>query len=246
MLMKGQIEPAPMHHTLDAYMTEFKPSLTVLDVLADMFGGDESVRAQVRQFLNLLKRLARKHDCAILLLAHPSLTGMNSGTGLSGSTDWNNGVSSRLYFQTPKAGDGTEPNKRLRTFEGMKANYGECGSKFDLEWKQGLFVRVNGPVGLDKLAAEQKADDVFLKILARFNADGRNASERKGTSYAPALFGAEPDANGIKKEQFKAAMSRLFIAKRIRVIDTGTKNRPNRTLAPSLPLREAEMLERPS
>jgi RecA-family ATPase len=64
-----------------------------------MFGGDECVRTQVRQFINLLKGLARKHNCAILLLAHPSLTGMNTGTGLSGSTDWNNGVRSRLYHR---------------------------------------------------------------------------------------------------------------------------------------------------
>jgi hypothetical protein len=40
----------------------------------------------------LLKRLARKHDCAILLLAHPSLTGLNTGSGMSGSTGWNNAV----------------------------------------------------------------------------------------------------------------------------------------------------------
>ena len=52
---------------LDAYMTDFKPGLTVLDVLADMFAGDESDRAQVRQFVKLLKHLARKHHCAILL-----------------------------------------------------------------------------------------------------------------------------------------------------------------------------------
>lgn len=74
LLMKGQIEPAPMYHALDAYMTEFRPSLAVLDVLADMFSGDENSRPQSRQFIGLLKKLARKQDCAFLLLAHPSLS----------------------------------------------------------------------------------------------------------------------------------------------------------------------------
>jgi RecA-family ATPase len=120
-LMKGQIEPTAMWHALDAYMTEFKPGLTILDVLADMFAGDENNRAQVRQFIGLLKKLARKHDCAFLLLAHPSLTGMSTGSGTSGSTGWNNAVRSRMYFQTAKASDGTEPNKNLRTLEGKKS-----------------------------------------------------------------------------------------------------------------------------
>src|SRR5262249_29690902 len=59
-LVKGQIEPSPMYHALDAYMSDFNPSLVILDVLADMFPGDESIRTQVRQFINLLKRLCRK------------------------------------------------------------------------------------------------------------------------------------------------------------------------------------------
>ncbi|MGI8567876.1 MAG: AAA family ATPase [Methylocella sp.] len=112
-LVNGQILPTEMFRTLDAFMAEWKPSLTTLDVLADMFAGQENDRAQVRQFIRLLKQLARKHECAILLLAHPSLTGMYTGTGLSGSTDWNNGVRSRLYFQTPKT-DGGDPVLNIR------------------------------------------------------------------------------------------------------------------------------------
>jgi DNA repair protein RadA/Sms len=103
-LTRGQIEPTPMYHALDEHLTEWAPSLTALDVLADMFGGDENSRVQSRQFIGLLEKLARKHDCAFLLLAHPSLTGMNTGTGTSGS----NAVRSRLYLQTAKASDGSE------------------------------------------------------------------------------------------------------------------------------------------
>jgi hypothetical protein len=37
-----------------------------------------------------------------MLLSHPSLTGINSGTGLSGTTGWHNSVRARMYFVRPK------------------------------------------------------------------------------------------------------------------------------------------------
>jgi RecA-family ATPase len=232
-LMKGQIEPTLMYRALDAYMADWKPSLTILDVLADMFSGDENSRPQSRQFIGLLKKLARIHDCAFLLLAHPSLTGMSTGTGMSGSTGWNNAVRSRLYFQTAKASDGTEPNQNLRTLECKKSNYGPAGGQITLEWKNGLFVPVHGPAGLDKLAVNAKAEDVFLTLLKRFNTQGRNAGVRKGTSYAPALFAEEPDNQGIGKAQFAAAMTRLLAAAKITIEETGPKSRRTQTLVPN-------------
>jgi RecA-family ATPase len=236
-LAKGKIEASPAYQALDAYAAEFKPSLVILDVLADFFPGDESDRAHVRQFINLLKALARKHSGAILLLAHPSLTGMNTGSGLSGSTDWNNGVRARLYLQAPKASDESEPNKNLRTFQGMKSNYGEGGGKFNLEWKNGVFVRVNEPSGFDKLAAAQKADDVFLSLLARFEREGRDVSPNPSVTFAPAVFSKEADAGGLSKELLAAAMSRLLKANKIKIEKFGRpgKQRSRLILVDGLP-----------
>jgi hypothetical protein len=213
-----------MYQTLDTYMAEWNPGLTILDVLADMFGGDESNRAHV-QFINLLKHLARKHTCAILLLAHPSLTGMNTGSGLSGSTDWNNGVRSRLYLQTPKTSEGAVPNKNLRTFEGMKSNYGQRGGKFDVERKNGVFLRVNEPAGSDKLAAEQKANDVFLTLLAKFRREGRDVSPNKSSSFAPAVFAKHADGRGLTSSALSGAMDRLLGEGKIKVATSGPPSR---------------------
>jgi len=116
------------------------------------------------------------------------------------------------------------------TLKGAWSGPGEPGGKIDLEWRDGVFVPMVRPVGLDKLAAEQKANDVFLRLLKRFNSAGRNASDRSGTSYAPALFAQQPDGDRITKNEFKAAMDRLFAANKIRVEVTGPKSRPNRTL----------------
>jgi RecA-family ATPase len=250
LLEKGIIVSTPMYKALDAYMTEFAPGLVCLDVLADMFSGSENDRPQVTQFVGLLKKLCRKHDCAILLLAQPSVAGMNTGTGTSGSTGWGNSGRSRLYFQRVKTKEGDEPNKDLRTFEGMKANYGALGGRFDLIWKDGLFRRLEGPTGFDKMASEQRAEDVFLTLLKRFNAQGRNAGVRKGTSYAPAMFANQPDNHGIAKAQFSAAMERLLKDDKIIIEETGPKSRRSQTLVPTMELKpmklDAKLLTRSS
>jgi RecA-family ATPase len=221
LLMRGQIEPTAMYRSLDEYMTEWGPTLTALDVLADMFGGDENSRVQSRQFIGLLKKLARKHACAFLVLAHPSLTGMNTGTGTSGSTGWSNAVRSRLYLQTAKASDGSEPNPNLRTLQGMKSNYGVPGGKIDLEWKNGIFVPVHGATGLNKMAAEAKVDDAFIAILKKFTAQNRTCSPNPGPTYAPVMLAAEPEAKGSTKAAFALAMSRLLSANAIHIATFG-------------------------
>src|ERR1700745_3169167 len=128
-----------MYVALDVYMGDFKPGLVILDVLADLFAGEERSRPQTRQFANLLHRLTKRHACAVLLLSHPSLTGLNSGSGMSGSTDWNNAFRSRCYFHAPKTEQGIEINKNLRIFEGKKNNRGELGGPIEVELKKGLF-----------------------------------------------------------------------------------------------------------
>ena len=66
--------------------------LVVIDTAADTFGGNENVRPHVRQFIALLTRLALERDGAVLMLAHPSVTGRTSGSGDGGSTAWSRAV----------------------------------------------------------------------------------------------------------------------------------------------------------
>src|SRR5262249_38089165 len=96
-----------LYRGIDCLLARAKPALLVLDTLADIYGGDEIVRQQVRAFVNMLRRLALAHDVAIVVLAHPSLSGLNSGNGTSGSTAWNNSVRFRAYF-TREDGDGAD------------------------------------------------------------------------------------------------------------------------------------------
>ncbi|MFI5016060.1 MAG: AAA family ATPase [Hyphomicrobiales bacterium] len=89
--------PTQRFEALKATIARLKPALVVLDTLADLFGGEENHRTHARQFVGLLRGLTLQHETTVLLLAHPSLSGMSSGAGTSGSTAWSNSVRSRLY-----------------------------------------------------------------------------------------------------------------------------------------------------
>src|SRR5262249_35295903 len=124
-----------------------------------------------------------------------------------------------------------EPNKNLRTLEGMKSNYGEVGGKIDLLWQDGVFRPINGLSGLDKLAAEQKANDVFLALLGKFEREARTVSPNPGSNYAPAIFSKHSDAMGLSKEKLRAAMDRLLAEGKIKVKTFGPPSRERTRLA---------------
>lgn len=214
---------------LDQRITQERPALVVLDTLADLFPGNENDRAQARQFIGILRGLAIRHDCAVVLLAHPSLSGLNSGSGSSGSTGWNNSVRSRLYFERVKDEE-HEADPDLRVLRTMKANYGRIGGELGVRWKDGVFVPLSPENGLDRMAATAKAERVFLKLLREFSQEGRTLSDKVSSAYAPALFAKSGRAEGCTKRQLAAAMEGLFVAGKIKMIEGGSPARPTRSM----------------
>jgi RecA-family ATPase len=95
-----QLEPAPVYESLRLRLEILQPKLLVLESSADLFGGDEINRAQVRLFVSFLRKLARDFDCAVILLSHPSVRGMADDSGTSGNTAWHNSVRARMYVKT--------------------------------------------------------------------------------------------------------------------------------------------------
>ena len=224
----GLITPTDMCKRLDKTACDLQPRLIVIDNSADVFAGNENNRAQVRQFVTLLRGMAIRANAGLLLTSHPSLTGISTGTGLSGSTAWNASVRSRLYFKRATTEKDEEPDPDLRVLEVMKANYGPVGETVTVRWSNGLFLPVGGVSNLEKLAAEQKADHLFCTLLDRFNGQGRNTSERSSANnYAPTLFAKESEAKelGIKKTNFEGAMCRLFAADKICLEPYGAPSR---------------------
>ena len=224
----GLIQTTKLFGHIREAACDIRPKLIVLDNAADIFGGNENDRAQVRQFIGMLRSMAIAAGSGVLLTSHPSLTGISSGTGLSGSTAWNASVRSRLYFKRAKTEKDEEPEPDLRVLEVMKSNYGPAGETITLKWKNGLFLPVAGTTGLEKLATEQAAEQLFLTLLDTFNQQCRNTSAKPNApTYAPTLFAKEKQARdrGIRKHAFEVAMRSLFTADKIRLESYGPPSR---------------------
>ena len=222
---QGTLQTTPLLAELDQTIGDHGASLLILDTLADFHSGQENDRAVARQFIGILRGLALRHECTILLLAHPSLTGISSGSGLSGSTAWSNSVRSRLYIERVTQ-DGFEPDPDQRKLSTKKANYGKTGNEILMRWKNGAFVPEADESFLDHKSGSMKAARVFLKMLQAYNEEGRSVNASSGPNYAPTVFAKDSRCERITRAAFGEAMNELFAAGRIKQEDYG---RPGKT-----------------
>ena len=220
----GVLNTTPLFSEIDKRISDERPGLVVLDTLADLFPGNENDRAQARYFIGILRGLAIRHKCAVLLLAHPSLSGIATGVGTSGSTAWNNSVRSRLYL------DRITDNPDARVLSTKKANYGRIGERISMTWRAGIFVP-DSLVGPDsELADEAKAERVFLRLLDDFTMEGRTVKSAQAQGYAPKAFAASGRTEGVSKQALQSAMERLFSKREIVESYGGHKSPSKQTL----------------
>jgi RecA-family ATPase len=137
--------------------------LVALDTAADIFGGNEIIKSEVRAFLNMLAGLALKIDGAVIVCAHPSAAGMASGVGDGGNKAWNNTVRSRLYF---KLVDGDETGD-LRTLTRKKSNYAKAGESITVRYADGVFVRQEESPLLEGIKARKLRTHILAEIEKR-------------------------------------------------------------------------------
>jgi RecA-family ATPase len=95
----GPVAPTPLLASLANAALDVRPALIVVDSIAATFGGNQNDRVHARTFVGMFRSIARVANCAILLLDHPSLSGITSGTGRGGSMDWQNATRARLHLE---------------------------------------------------------------------------------------------------------------------------------------------------
>lgn len=212
----GRVKPTPVLNRLEDEIARVRPSLVVLDTLANLHALDSNSQEQAKAFVALLIGVAQRQDCTIVLLAHPSRTGMASGGGDGFSVAWSNAVRSRSYL----AEDPDAPG--INTLTIKKSNYGRKGRTLSMEWSAGAFESVS-----ESYVDASRVKMVFLELLDRLWAQRRYVSAVAGPNYAPTQFAQEPEAKeaGFTKDQFNTAMREMLRADVLTVEDYTTDHR---------------------
>jgi RecA-family ATPase len=219
----ARIQPTELYARLEHAARMIRPKAIVIDAVSDVFLGDEINRTQVRQFGSLMRKLSIDSKSSVIIASHPSLSGIKSGSGLSGSTQWHNTMRARAFFRQPgrdddDASDDGTPDDGRRELDFKKNQYGPLGQIIKLKWSGGLWLPIS-----EQAAQQFDVEDLFLQLLRRFAEQGRNVSDKRSPSYAPSLFADEPEAKAAKasKKALAEAMVRLFAANKIAVLKEG-------------------------
>lgn len=219
---EGLLGQTPLFTKIRAALAELRPSLLFLDTQADLFGGDENKRIHARQFIGMLQGLSKEFNVTVILLSHPSLSGMNSGSGMSGNTAWNNSVRSRLYLSRRFEKDGVEPDPDLRVLITKKANRSRNGIKMLLRYSGGRFLREGVEDDTPAADKQQMADALFMTLLDRVMKENRPVSHLENAkNFAPRLFERNPAARDLTTADFERSMERLFASGAIHIQDYG-------------------------
>jgi RecA-family ATPase len=218
----GKVETTALYRQLYEAAGDIKPKNISIDTLSRAFAGNEIDRIQVYTFAMHMQALAMVAGGSVTVLSHPSLTGMNSGSGISGSTAWHGAFRFRMYLTSIKPESGEQPDGDLRELQFLKNQYGPKSDAIAVRYQRGLFLPEHGMASLDKLAREQKVDEVFLALMARMDSEGRNVSDiPQARNYAATVFPKEREAKGMRKADFESAMRRLFEAGKLHVESYG-------------------------
>lgn len=194
---------------------KFGAQLIILDSLHDLYGGSENDRRQARQFIQILRQLAIAINGAVVILAHPSLSGMASGTGSSGSTAWNNAVRSRLYLTRPKGSDDEPEDMDARVLKTMKANYGAVGGEIRLRYQDGVFVSEaqlpRGGAGVLGRIEARSLERRFLDAVRQMAGRGQSVSiKKRAANYAPKVMCRLPEFRGFSSRDLESLVLDLW------------------------------------
>jgi hypothetical protein len=198
----------PFFYQVRDLIAELGVDLIVLDTRNDIFAGNEIDNSQARQFVQrVVTALAQEFNASAVFLAHVSVMGKASGSGLSGGSAWRDTARSQVYMHR----EGSHSQKV--TIELKKANHAQSGEEIEV-WNDLGFLIPAASVDLSSQVEDQARVD-FLSILERGRKNEQYYSAHKqGKDYAPMEFARI--AKQVKKwktldmEAFEGAMEQLL------------------------------------
>jgi RecA-family ATPase len=172
----GKVETTALYKQVYEAAGDIKPKNISIDTLSRAFAGNEIDRVQVYGFANHMQALAMVAGGSVTILSHPSLAGIASGSGISGSTAWHGAFRFRQYLKGAKPEAGEQPEGDLRELEFKKNQYGPTGETIVLRYQRGLFLPEQAMSGLDKVAREATVEEAFISIGKKLEAKGQELS----------------------------------------------------------------------
>jgi RecA-family ATPase len=215
--------PTRAFHELMQQGDLIKPVAMFLENATDLFPYSEMIREVVNQSMTIVRRLARKLNCATVLLQHVSETSRSTGENKSGSTGWHN--KGRYRFSLAVPSEPIEPGsrfiieddtKRIVTFH--KNQYGKRPEAITLGNEAGYFAMPGGSiVPVSAYQREIKEEETFLTLLDQAAERGLYYSPQPCASGVIQAFMGTPEGKAIGKRKLMAAMTRLQRKKLIKV-----------------------------
>ena len=203
--------PMPLLEAIEVKARESGAKLIILDNAAQLFGGEENVRAEVTAFINALNGIARRLKAAVLLLGHPPKNGVAE---YSGSTAWHAAVRCMWTLGRVEEKDDDGETSEWLLLTRTKANYAPAGAELRLHWVDGVLRRDEGEAPMSAVDAafhRHNAKGAFLTALDQLTDQRRNVSHSERASiYAPKVMKAAGFAEQFSKADLKRAMNALF------------------------------------
>ena len=224
-------DPTDLYFTIHNAASNNGVGVIIFDSLHDLFAGNENNRVQARRFIGLLRKMCIDCECSGILLAHPSASGLMTGTGASGSTAWNNAVRARIYLTPRNTEETDDSDENERILSKKKANYSGLGDPIKLLWENGAFRLKNSGVvaNIERKKKEQAAQTVFLKCLDAVLASKRTVSwNAHSRTYAPRVFSTMKQSKGVNVKALQRAMEALFNEEKIQVGSVTNEHRNRR------------------
>lgn len=208
--------------------------LVIVDTLADTFGGLEIDRQQVTRFVRHLQAIARENDGAVVLIGHPSVSGIRDGTGISGTTAWRNAVRSVIHLRRPTEEENFGPRSAdLRVLERLKGNYAPTDGALTVRYVGGAFVLDGNP------EVQHSGADIFhieIKVASALKEALKSGQEpnpsRNSDAYAPKMVRMYRDVQGLTIAQIEAAIKRMLERHQLRIAHVGPSSRQRKVLVP--------------
>lgn len=197
--------------------------LVIIDTLARTMLGRENSPEDMSAYLREAEKIRRASGAHVMIIHH---TGKDEERGPRGSSTLIPFVEAAIRLER-EDGIITAHNERQRDrASGDRFMYRlrpvVLGQDQDGDDVTSCVVEpVTLQDGLDRMAERSKAERVFLKLLRLMAEQGRRVNSGGGQTYAPTVFAAHPDAEGVTRHALRDAMERLLASGQIVNVETG-------------------------